>query len=167
MVESVGIPELIAIMGLVLVGLGIIGLLWDLVTMGIISMVTRGLVELGLINPDVGGRDKTAQRAESGFLLFSKALRAAARPLPGADPKAQPWLMFIPLLFVGVPLVFGAVVLFVVVPFVVFGRVLLAAPGFWSFPLALASFFGYYAMLAVLRKASRQLPKMQHSNVFA
>lgn len=159
-ISASGIVTAAAFAALV-VGLGVISVVWTRLSFGVVALLVRGAVRTGLYNPEKPhNRSAPASgKRDQSVLLFTDVLRFTSALVPG-DPRKHPRTLLIPAVFVGIPLFFFFWALVWAIPLVVFGYVVIHAPGVWSFPLALLSLVAYYGVCTMLYRVLKRLPDL-------
>lgn len=106
----------------VLAALGVFAVLWRQAWTALAALVARGAYRLGLYDPASTERVVHSHKRDSGFILFSKILRAATRLVPG-DPNRHPHTFIIPIVCLGIPTFVALFVLLWAIPLALLGYV--------------------------------------------
>lgn len=148
----------LALLGLLLVLVGVFAALWLQAGVALLGALLRGAVTLGLYDPERRtGRAERGPRRDRAVLAFTRALQGVSRLVPGT-PRTNSRTIILPLLVVGVPACLVLLIVLWAVPAALFGFVVTTAPTPWSLALALCSLVAYFAGFLSLVSLSRRLP---------
>lgn len=151
-------PEIYLILPLafggILLGVGLLTMVWMRVWTAMISLLVSAALRLGVDRPTTQSRRRSSTLQDRNVLRFIASLETVSTHIPG-DPLGKPRTVILPLLLVGGPIAIGMLIVAWVVPLLLFGYFIATVSGPWSTLVAILAVFLYMSLLLVAWRVAK------------